>query len=211
MLHEIRSYTLVPGKVPEYLKLAEEVSLPIRKNDAGVLVGWWSSEIGELNKLVHIWEWKDLKKRQRQRVVLRSRPGWGDVYNPQVDKLVYRREIAIVKPELAVKPPAQPGNLYELRVYRTHPGKLAAWLEIFKGILPVREKYSKIVGLWQSEIGELNEVMHLWAYKDLKERAEVRSRALQDPEWQAFLAKSAPLLFHMSSTILTPAKFSPLR
>ncbi|MSP98295.1 MAG: NIPSNAP family protein [Betaproteobacteria bacterium] len=211
MLHEIRSYTLVPGKVPEYLKLAEEVSLPIRKNDAGILIGWFSSEIGELNKLVHIWEWKDLEERQRQRVVLRARPGWLDVYNPQVDKLVYRREVSIINPVLPVRPPAQPGNVYELRVYRTHPGKLAAWLELFKSVLPVREKYSKIVGLWQSEIGELNEVTHLWAYKDLKERAEVRARASRDPEWQAFLPKSAPLLFHMSSTILVPAKFSPLQ
>lgn len=211
MLHEIRSYTLHPGKVPEYLKLAEEVSLPIRRNDAGILVGWWSSEIGELNKLVHIWEWNDLEERQRQRVVLRSRPGWVDVYNPQVDKLVYRREIAIIKPELAVRPPAQPGNLYELRVYRTHPGKVGPWLELFRNALPHREKYSKIVGLWQSEIGELNEVTHLWAYKDLNERADVRARVLQDPAWQEYLAKAWPLLFHMSSTILVPANFSPLK
>ena len=211
MLHEIRTYTLIPGKVPEYLKLAEEVSLPIRRNDAGVLVGWFSSEIGVLNQLVHIWEWKDLEERQRQRVVLRARPGWVDVYNPQVDRLVHRREVSIINPALPVKAPGSTGNFYELRRYRVLPGKLATWLELFKGALPVREKYSKIVGLWQSEIGEQNEVMHLWAYKDLKERAEVRAKALLDPEWQSLLSKSAPLLFHMRSTILVPAKFSPLQ
>jgi len=211
MLHEIRSYTLIPGKVPDYLKLAEEVSLPIRRNDAGVLVGWWSSEIGELNKLVHLWEWKDLEQRQRQRVVLRARPGWSDRYVPQVDKLVHRREVAIIKPAMPVTPPAQAGNLYELRVYRTLPGKLNAWLELFRASLPIREKYSKIVGYWQSEIGESNEVTHLWAYKDLNERAAVRAAALQDPAWREFLAQSSPLLFHQQSTILVPAKFSPLQ
>ncbi len=211
MLHEIRTYTLIPGKVPEYLRLAEEVSLPIRRNDAGVLVGWFSSDIGILNQLVHIWEWKDLEERQRQRVVLRARPGWVDVYNPQVDRLVHRREVGILNPVLPVKPPASGGNLYELRRYRLLPGKLAEWIELFKGILPLREKYSKLVGLWQSEIGEQNEVTHLWAYADLKLRVEARARALQDPEWQAFLAKASPLLFHMRSTILMPAKFSPLQ
>ncbi len=211
MLHEIRTYTLIPGKVPEYLRLAEEVSLPIRRNDAGVLVGWFSSDIGILNQLVHIWEWKDLEERQRQRVVLRARPGWVDVYNPQVDRLVHRREVSILNPVLPVKPPASGGNLYELRRYRLLPGRLAEWLELFQGILPLREKYSKIVGLWQSEIGEQNEVTHLWAYPDLKVRAEARARALQDPEWRAFLAKASPLLFHMRSTILVPAKFSPLQ
>jgi len=211
MLHEIRTYTLIPGRVPEYLKLAEEVSLPIRRNDAGVLVGWFSSDIGVLNQLVHIWEWKDLEERQRQRVVLRARPGWVDIYNPQVDRLVHRREVSIINPVLPVRAPAAAGNFYELRRYRVLPGKLATWLALFKGILPVREKYSKIVGLWQSEIGEQNEVTHLWAYPDLKVRAEVRARALQDPEWQAFLAQASSLLFHMRSTILVPAKFSPLQ
>jgi len=211
MLHEIRSYTLIPGKVREYLRLAEEVSLPIRRNDAGVLVGWFHSEFGELNKLVHIWEWKDLEERQRQRAVLRSRPGWVDVYNPQVDKLVYRREVEIIKPERAVQAPAEPGNVYELRTYRTHPGMLGTWLQLFKDIMPVREKYSKNVCIWQSEIGEMNQVMHMWVYKDLKERAEVRARAMQDPDWLAFVAKGQPMLFHQQSTVLMPAKFSPLQ
>lgn len=211
MLHEIRSYTLLPGKVAEYLRLAEEVSLPIRGDNAGVLVGWWSSELGELNKLVHLWAWKDLEERQRQRVWLRAQPGWVETYNPQVDKLVYRREIAILKPEMTVTPPAQPGNLYELRVYRMHPGKVTPWLELFKRYLPVREKYSKLVGLWQSEIGEMNEVTVLWAYRDLNARAAARAAAQQDPEWREFLDKGAPLLFHQQSTILVPARFSPLK
>ena len=30
------------------------------------------------------------------------------------------------------------------------------------------EKYSKIVGLWQAEMGQLNEVVHLWVYHDLR-------------------------------------------
>jgi len=211
MLHEIRTYSLMPGKVPEYLRLAEEVSLPIRGNDAGVLVGWFSSEIGILNQLVQIWEWKDLEERQRRRAVLRARPGWADLYNPQVDRLVHRREVSIINPVLPVKPPALGGNLYELRRYRVLPGRLAEWLELFRGILPLREQYSKIVALWQSEIGEQNEVTHLWAYPDLKVRAEVRARVLQDPGWQAFLAKALPLLYHMRSTILVPARFSPLQ
>jgi hypothetical protein len=210
MLHEIRTYTLIPGKVDEYLKLAEEVSLPIRGSDAGTLVGWWSSDIGTLNQLVHIWSWNDLAERQQRRALLRSKPEWTQGYTPRVDALVYRREVSIMTPVLPVRPPAQPGNVYELRSYRVHPGKLASWLKLFTGILPLREKYSKNVGVWQSEIGEQNQVMHLWAYRDLKERAEVRARVMQDPAWKAFLAESQPMLFHMSSTILNPAAFSPL-
>jgi hypothetical protein len=33
MIHEIRTYTLVPGKAAEYLRLAGEVGLPVRRDD----------------------------------------------------------------------------------------------------------------------------------------------------------------------------------
>jgi hypothetical protein len=33
----------------------------------------------------------------------------------------------------------------------------------------------------------------------------------QEPEWQAFLGKSTPLLANMQSVVLLPASFSPMR
>ena len=75
--------------------------------------------------------------------------------------------------------------------------------------MPAREKYSKNVGVFQTEAGQLNEAVHLWAYKDLNDRAAVRSKVLQDPEWQVFLGKSAPCLAEMKSIILNPAPHSP--
>ncbi|MEX2148283.1 MAG: hypothetical protein WED01_14840 [Candidatus Rokuibacteriota bacterium] len=40
MIHEIRPYTLVPGKAAEYVRLAGDVGLPVRRNDCGTLLGW---------------------------------------------------------------------------------------------------------------------------------------------------------------------------
>ena len=47
-----------------------------------------------------------------------------------------------------------------------------------RACMPVREKYSRNVGLWQTEAGQLNEAVHLWVYTDLNERAAVRAKAL---------------------------------
>jgi NIPSNAP protein len=77
--------------------------------------------------------------------------------------------------------------------------------------MPVREKYSKNVGVFQTEVAQLNEVVHLWAYRDLNDRAAVRAKTLQDPEWQAFLAKTTPLLVQMHSVALTPVPASPMK
>ena len=77
--------------------------------------------------------------------------------------------------------------------------------------MPTREKYSKIVGLWQTEAGQLNEAVHLWAYRDLNERAAVRAKALADPEWQAYIGRSAPLLVQQNAVVLVPAPSSPMK
>jgi hypothetical protein len=85
-------------------------------------------------------------------------------------------------------------------------------LAIFKKeAMPVREKYSRPVGWWYTEVGELNQVVHLWAYEDLAHRSRVREAAAKDPEWQKVGAKLQPLLMKMENKILIPADFSPLK
>ena len=80
-----------------------------------------------------------------------------------------------------------------------------------KAVLPTRSKYSHNVAYWQTEVSQLNEGVHLWTYKDLNERAAVRAKVLQDPEWQAFLGKAIPLLQQQESTVLLPTGPSPLK
>jgi hypothetical protein len=115
----------------------------------------------------------------------------------------------------AIRPPVAPastGNIYELRNYRAKTGgAVKQWLDAFTAALPAREKYSKIVGLWQTEFGQPNEVCHIWAYPSLNARAEARAAAVQDPVWQEFLGKGGALLDEMHSTILLPAPHSPLK
>jgi hypothetical protein len=78
-------------------------------------------------------------------------------------------------------------------------------------VLPAREKLSKIVGLWVTESPEVNEACHIWAYKDLNHRAQVRAAGVQDPDFMAFLKEAAPLIEEMPSTIMLPVPCSPLK
>jgi hypothetical protein len=73
-LFEIRSYTLAPGAVPGMMerwaaKIDERVKL-------SPLVGAWYSELGNLNKWVHIWAYKDAAARQRIRAEAVARGIW---------------------------------------------------------------------------------------------------------------------------------------
>jgi hypothetical protein len=211
MIYELRTYTLQPGTQGQYLKNSSEVGRKIRGDKYGKFEGGWSTEFGTLNQYVHLWSFDNLIERERLRGELAKNEEWTKGYLPGTRGMLLAQENKILSVVLPLKPPAEPGHVYELRWYRAHVGKLAEWLSLFKAVMPAREKYSKNVGVFQTEAGQLNEVVHLWAYKDLNDRAAVRGKVLQDPDWQAYLGKSAPLLADMKSIILNPAPHSPMK
>lgn len=211
MIYELRTYTVVPGKVNEYLRLSGETGRKVRGDDYGKQEGFWFTEFGALNQLVHLWSYADLNERERLRAELAKNPAWTKDYLPQIRGLLIAQENKILSPVVPLKPPAESGNVYELRTYRCPVGKVGEWVALFKEILPTREKYSKNVGLWQTDVAQLNEVVHLWAYPSLNDRAKVRATVLQDPAWQAFVAKSAPLLAEQRAIVLNPAPFSTMK
>jgi len=211
MIHELRTYTVKQGSLPEVIKNSSTVSRKIRGDNYGKLEGYWSTEIGPLNQVVHLWSYSDLNERARLRAELAKNQRWVQEYMPLNKAILVRQDIRLLNPVVGPVAPEGAPHVYELRNYRAKPGAVRQWAELMKKALAVREKYSKIVGLWITEAGQPNEVCHIWAYKDLNHRAQVRAAAVADPEWQAFLKESAPLLDELHSTIMVPAPHSPMK
>ncbi len=96
------------------------------------------------------------------------------------------------------------------RTYTLHPGKLKSFLEVYgsKGY-PIQTKYLGEPWGWftSMDIGELNQVVHMWAYEDLADRAKRRAALQADPAWGEYLAAATPLIQHMVNKILSPAPF----
>ena len=102
--------------------------------------------------------------------------------------------------------------VYELRVYTLQPGKVPEFQALIeKEALPVISKYSKLVGWWSTEVGSLNEVVHIWAYEDLNHRERARKAQGEDAQLQAFRPKAQAMVVSQYNKILTPASFSPLK
>lgn len=99
--------------------------------------------------------------------------------------------------------------LVEQRTYTTHPGKWREYLRLYEaeGLALQQRILGRMVGYYHSETGALNQIVHLWAYTDLNERAERRARLLAEPAFQAYVAKMLPLLQSQESRILVPAPF----
>ncbi len=211
MIHELRTYTMRPGTAPEAAKLSGSLGVDIRGDNFGRLEGYWMTEIGPLNQVMHLWSYADLNERTRLRGELAQNERWRAEYLPEMRSRILRQDIRLLNVVVDLKAPESDGNIYEFRNYRLKPGAVGAWLERFAEILPTREKYSKIVGLWNTEAGQPNEVCHLWAYPDLNSRAETRAAVAADPDWQAFLKNGPSVVEEMHSTIILPAAHSKLR
>ena len=211
MIHELRTYTFHGGQLPAYLKIAEEVGRPIRANDYGVNLGYWTSEFGTLNQIWHLWRYEDMAERAALRAKLAQNQAWKNDYVAKIRGLIKKQEICFLNPVVEFKAPTSTGNVYELRHYRVKMGQAPAWLERFKAIMPVREKYSPNVCIWSGEAPHPNNVMHMWVYDDLKQRAEARAECAKDPDWRAFLASAAGDLVEMSSIVLMPTNYSPAK
>jgi hypothetical protein len=93
-LFEIRTYTLAPGALPGMMerwatKIDERVKL-------SPLVGAWYSELGGLNKWVHIWAYKDAAERQRIRAEAVAKGVWPP--GGAASGLVIKQENKLVMP-----------------------------------------------------------------------------------------------------------------
>ena len=71
--------------------------------------------------------------------------------------------------------------IYEIRTYRIAPGSLAEVEKRFGEGYEYRKKYSELTAFLHTEIGPLNEIVHIWPYRDLAERARIRGEASKDP------------------------------
>ena len=74
--------------------------------------------------------------------------------------------------------------IYELRTYTVKPGTARrhgqggehACRATIRG-----DNFGKLEGYWFTEIGPLNQVMHMWSYNDLRRTRETARRARQEP------------------------------
>lgn len=76
MIIEQRIYRLKPGVMHEFLKIYEAEGLQIQSETLGRLLGYFVSEIGELNRVVQLWGFDTFEDRQQRRAALSSKAEW---------------------------------------------------------------------------------------------------------------------------------------
>ena len=96
--------------------------------------------------------------------------------------------------------------IYEMRTYDLKPRSLPEFLKRFGEAYEKRRKLSQLAAFWYTEIGPLNQVIHVWPYEDLAERTRIRAAALATGEWPP---KTGEFIVDMRSEIMLPWPDSP--
>lgn len=91
MIHELRTYTLVPGGVRDYLRIYNECGRELQTRTLGQLVALMTPESGDINQLVFHWAFDSLDERARRRAALMADSAFAE-FRKQVRHLLLRQE-----------------------------------------------------------------------------------------------------------------------
>ena len=102
---DYRTYTAQPGKLAAFLQAYENDALPLQTKYLGNCLGWYVSDIGPQNEVVHMWGYSDLNDRNARRAAMQADPAWG-TYLPKGTSFLLNMENAILRPCPFFKPSA---------------------------------------------------------------------------------------------------------
>jgi hypothetical protein len=95
------------------------------------------------------------------------------------------------------------------RIYTIKPRGMAEFLEVFETLaLPVLMRtLGHPLGFYVSDIGPLNQFVHLWGYDSLADYDQRRKARDADPDFPTYLRASAHLIVAQESRLISRVTF----
>lgn len=85
---EERCYVLHSHVGPaDYFALYDRLGRAVQTETLGGLIGYFASEVGELNSIVSLWRYDSFEERQRRRAQLAADPAWKE-YLAQIRPMI---------------------------------------------------------------------------------------------------------------------------
>jgi hypothetical protein len=205
VIYEIRTYEIGPGNLAEVEKRFGEAYESRKKYSP--LTAFWHTEIGPLNEIIHVWGYKDLAERAQVRAAAAKDANWP----PKISEFIKAMNVEIVNAfDFIPLPGGSMGPVFEMRYYKLKPGTLPDTAKRWEGAIGERIKLSPVVFAGGVEFGRANGFVHIWAYKDLNQRMQIREEARKKGIWPP-PGGGAGSLFSQETKIVLPSAFSPLQ
>ena len=99
--------------------------------------------------------------------------------------------------------------IVEERIYTVKIAGAGEWFKAYEaeGMRIQLAHLGNMVGYYTTEVGDLNLIVHMWAYETFEDRLKRRAALSADPPWRACLGKVAHLLLNQQNRIMNPAPF----
>jgi hypothetical protein len=97
MMVDVRTYTLIPRKLPKYVELFEKHALPVTKRHGLELMSYFVSYIGALNQVVHLWRYDNLADMERKRAARDADPAWSEFLS-LTEGMILTQEDKVMRP-----------------------------------------------------------------------------------------------------------------
>ena len=216
MLHELRVYTAVPGKLPALNdRFAKHTMGFFKKHGIGML-GFWTDEVGTSNQLTYILVFDSMADREKKWAAFQADPGWQQVRaeTEAAGTLVDHVRNAFLRLTPYSPQPQIRSNVQELRVYDAMPGKLPALHDRFANhTIGLFTKHGiDNIAYWTEDVGTSNRLVYMLGYPDLGAREKSFAAFQADPAWQQARAeseKNGPLVRVSRHSILRLTAYSP--
>uniref|UniRef100_T1J6G8 NIPSNAP domain-containing protein n=1 Tax=Strigamia maritima TaxID=126957 RepID=T1J6G8_STRMM len=214
-IYQLQTHNVKPDSMAEYIKNYENfVKLANQRNDLDAdLMGSWLVDVGDQDQAIHLWRYNNgYAGLGKANSLLRTESDYTKLHNERSKFLRSRLNQYLLSFSFwnAPKPRTGP-NLYEMRSYTLRAGHLIEWGNSWARAIHYRQNESEPFCGMFSQCGRLYNVHHVWVYKDLKTRKEVREAAWQKPGWDECVAYTVPLIREMESRIMYPTDFSPTK
>ena len=203
MYYSVMQLNVIAGQAPAAMKRLE----PALAKSAfrSEFLGCFYSEIGALNRLILLRgadDFDDISADHKAIVEADDPLGVSD--------LVTSRVVDVFRPF-----PGTPcmkagkyGPIFEFRTYSLRPNGLPPTFAAWDKVLTERMKLSPLVAVMYAVTGNTPRFMHIWPYRDILERMNVRARAVEVGVWPP--PGGIDHIQSMQSEIFLPAAFSPI-
>ncbi len=192
---------LHPRKVPAF-ETAFQETLPARSR-LSPLGGFWRTEVGAIDQVVHLWCYEDAGHRARvQAEAART-------LQPVAPELIQETSTLLLEPApFSPTPQAEKlGNIYELRIYDYETQYIPSVTDAWREKIPARTRLSPIVLCGHAPAGAISRWVHLWVYDNAVDRQRIRAESLSTGVWPPAALTG---LIRQRNMLLVPSRFSPL-